>query len=254
MLVAGAGLVYYLLRPRKKRETTQELLNFKSISDDGVIELPGDRYRAVIEVVPVNMGLRSFEEQAAIWAGFRNMLNSFVIPCTFLIQARYLNIGNYIEYIRAQSSGLPGMFSSYAEELSSWLNAKIEGKTLRDRRYFIILKTDAGMIVEDGIRIESEIFDAALKAVSNAGKTKTSSKEVRIQAYDQLSEAKSMILGSLSGMDIAAFLLDKRDVLDMLYQTFNRDSAAFQEQEFGDIPVLFPVSSTRDNVLSWLEA
>jgi hypothetical protein len=203
----------------------------------------------VIEVIPVNMALRSFEEQAAIWAGFRSMLNSFIVPCTFLIQTRFLNISNYIELIKYQSASLPGTLASYADDLSSWLNKKIEGKTIRDRRYFIILKTDASLVTEEGIRVESEIFDIALKAVSNMGKIKLSSKEVETQARDQLQEAKSIVLGSLSGVDIAAFPLDKKGVLDMLYQTFNRDSAVFMEQSFNEVPVLYPTSDTPDSVL-----
>jgi hypothetical protein len=252
LLAAAAGIIYYLLRPRKKRETTQELINFKDVSDDGMIELPGNKYRVVLEVIPVNMALRSFEEQAAIWAGFRSMLNSFIVPCTFLIQTRFLNISNYIELIKQQSANLPGTLASYADDLSSWLNKKIEGKTIRDRRYFIILKTDASLVTEEGIRVESEMFDIALKAISNMGKIKLSSKEVETQAKDQLQEAKNIVLGSLSGVDIAVFPLDKKGVLDMLYQTFNRDSAVFMEQSFDKTPVMYPTSNTPDTVLKKL--
>lgn len=251
LLGGGIGLIYYLLRPQKKKETTQELLNITRIDDDGMIELPGNKYRAVIEVIPVNTDLRSFEENAAIWAGFRSMLNSFVIPHTFLIQTRYLNINNYIEHIKSHAPVIHGTFSAYAEDLASWLNSKIEGKTYRDRRYFVILKTDA-MVAEDGIRIENEVFDTALKAVSNMGKIKLSSEDVETHARDQLHEAKNIILGSLASIDIGAFPLDKKGVLDMLYQTFNRDSASFMEQSFDDLPVLFPVSATPQNVLEKL--
>lgn len=253
LLGAGAGLVYYLLKPQKQKETTQELLKFTDISDDGIIELPGFKFRACVEVVPVNMALRSFEEQAAIWAGFRNLLNSLTVACTFLIQTRYLNIRDYIENLKARSKDLPGSFLPYAEELASWLNAKVEGKSLRDRRYFVILKTDAGALEEEGIRVENELFDAALKSISKVGKAKLPPAEIRRQARDQLNEARNYVLSAFSGMDIAAFPLDRKGVLEMLYQTFNRDSASFFPQSFDEPPVLFPASRTPGDVLRRLE-
>ena len=72
LLGAGLGAAYYLLRPQKTKETSQELLDITDVTEDGIIELPGFKFRSVIEVVPINMALRSFDEQGAIWVGFRN--------------------------------------------------------------------------------------------------------------------------------------------------------------------------------------
>ena len=92
LLGAGIGAAYYLLRPQKTKETSQELLDITDVTEDGIIELPGFKFRTVIEVVPINMALRSFDEQAAIWIGFRNLLNSLSVACTFLVQTQYLNV------------------------------------------------------------------------------------------------------------------------------------------------------------------
>jgi hypothetical protein len=246
LLGAGIGAAYYLLRPQKTKETSQELLDITDVTEDGIIELPGFKFRTVIEVVPINMALRSFDEQAAIWIGFRNILNSLSTSCTFLVQTQYLNIRDYVEYIKANTKKLPGEFIPYADELASWLTSKIEGKSLRNRRYYVILKTDASGISEEGIRIDSEIVDTIAKSVSNASKTKMSSDEIRKQAYDQLSEARNLIIGGFTGMGIAAHPLYKKEVLEMLYQTFNRDSASFITQSFEDPPVLYPKSRTPD--------
>ncbi|HBT19957.1 MAG TPA: hypothetical protein DEA47_01080 [Peptococcaceae bacterium] len=251
LLAAGIGAAYYFLRPQEKKTTTQEILDIVSVSEDGIIELSNFNFRLVIEVTPVNMALRSFEEQSAIWAGFRNMLNSLSLPCTFLIQTRHLNVRDYVEKIKNISRNLPGSFHEYAEDLSLWLTSRAEEKTIRDRRHYLILKTNMNMLNEEGIRIESEIFDTVLKALSDVKKTKIPPSEIRSLARDQLNEAKSYILGSLSGMGIAARALNRKDVLDMLYQTFNRDSGPFMTQDFEE-PVLFPSSKTPEKVLEFL--
>ena len=86
--------------------------------------------------------------------------------------------------------GLPSEFTPYADELSNWLSSKIEGKSLRNRKYYVILKTDASSLSEESIRIDSEIVDTIAKSVSGAGKAKMPPEEIRKQAYDQLQEAK----------------------------------------------------------------
>jgi hypothetical protein len=242
LLGAGLGAAYYLLRPQKPKETSQELLDITDVTEDGIIELPGFKFRSVIEVVPINMALRSFEEQAAIWVGFRNMLNSLTVASTFLIQTQYMNIRDYVDNIKSCSKGLPSEFTPYADELSNWLSSKIEGKSLRNRKYYVILKTDASGISEESIRIDSEIVDTIAKSVSGAGKAKMPPEEIRKQAYDQLQEARNLIVGGFTGMGIVAHPLFKKETLEMLYQTFNRDSASFFPQSFDEPPVLYPKS------------
>lgn len=244
LLGAGIGAAYYLLRPQKTKETSQELLDITDVTEDGIIELPGFKFRTVIEVVPINMALRSFDEQAAIWIGFRNLLNSLSVACTFLVQTQYLNVRDYTEMIKANAKNLPGEYGPYADELVSWLNSKVEGKTLRNRRYYVILKTDVAGLTEENIRVDNEIVDTVVKSLSSTGKTNMSPDEIRKQAYDQLNEARNLIIGSFSGMGIVAHPLFKKEVLEMLYQTFNRDSASFITQSFEDPPVLYPKSKT----------
>lgn len=252
ILGAGIGAAVFLLRPQKSKETSQELLDIVDVTDDGVIELPGFKFRAVIEVAPINMALQSFEEQAAIWAGFRNILNSLTVACTFLVQTRYLNITSYIEQIKSYSRTLPEEFTFYADNLSTMLMSKIEGKSLRDRKYYVVLKTDASGISEENIRIDSEIVDTIAKSTSEISKAKMSPDEIRSQAYDQLNEARNLIIGGFTGIGMLAEPLSKNEVLEMLYQTFNRDSASFFPQSFDDPPVLYPKSQTPDNVITYI--
>jgi hypothetical protein len=54
-------------------------------------------------------------------------------------------------------------------------------------------------------------------------------------------------------MGIVVHSLFKKETLEMLYQTFNRDSASFFPQSFDEPPVLYPKSETPDNVLTRFE-
>lgn len=257
LLLITAGLIVglvLLFKPPAKKETTQELLNYKEISEDGIIELEDSKFKLVIEVTPINMFLRSFEEQAAIWAGFREAVNSLTLPCTFLIQTRYVNIKEYLESLKQTARGLAGELKSYADDLTKHLNSLTEGKSLRDKRCFLILHADRKTVANTSIRVENELVDTLVKSFStlkNVKGTMTgSSEDIRLYAHKQLEEARDLIISALSGIGITAEPLGKKQVLEMLYQTFNRETASFIQQDFDEPPLVLPVSSTPEKVLS----
>ena len=240
LLGAGAGAAYYLLKPPKKIDSVQELLDFKEITPSGIIELPGNKYRLVIEVEPINMNLRSIQEQAAIWLGFRNMVNALTIPVTFLIQTRYLNLKNYFDELQRFNANRPEKIKNLAMEHIKHLQQKTEGKHLRDRRYFIILKVDsASQGVESGIQIENQLINTVIKAIPNPNRQNISPEVAKKAATDDLFETASIIMSSLEAVEIMSMILDKKAVLEMLYQTFNRDLAPFMTLEDADSMGMF---------------
>jgi hypothetical protein len=255
MLAAGAGGIYYLFRPTKKAETAQDLFDYKDITPEGVIELSGDKFRLVLEVEPINMALRSMAEQATIWLGFKNMANTLTIPTTFLLQTRYLNLKDYLERLRANNQNSPELIKKLAEKHIEYLQRETEGKNLRDRRYFIILKIDAASAgVESGIQIENPILDTVVKSIPK-NRPKTSSPELRKNAVDDLTEAASIVRTSLEAIGIHSATLNKKAVLELLYQTFNRDMAPvamLEDVQSQNMMSLFMESRTPEMVLDSL--
>ncbi|OPX90836.1 MAG: hypothetical protein A4E53_00816 [Pelotomaculum sp. PtaB.Bin104] len=254
LLAAGAGAVYYLLRPQKKAESTQELLDYVDISQEGIIELTGNKYRLVIEVEPINMALRSLQEQATIWLSFKNLINSLNLPTTFLIQTRYLNLKDYLDWLRSLNHGKPENIKKLTEEHIEYMQKKTEGKHLRDRRYFIILKIDAASAgVEGGIQIDNPILDTLVKSIPKTKSARISTEGMRQNAQTELFESASLIRGNLDAMGIHSAVLNKKAVLELLYQTFNRDMAPFarlEEVQAQNMLSLFMNSRTPETVLT----
>lgn len=77
----------------------------------------------------------------------------------------------------------------------------------------MILKTDVAGLTEENIRVDNEIVDTVVKSLSSTGKTNMSPDEIRKQAYDQLNEARNLIIGSFSGMGVVAHPLFKKKSL-----------------------------------------
>lgn len=224
----GAALVFYYKSKKAKElkppSTTQELINYKDISPDGIVELPNHQYRIVIEVEPVNMMLKSAGEQEAIWVGFRDLINSLTLPVTFLVQTRHLDLRDYLNELQLTivKASTPEL-QAYGKDLCQSLQDKTENN-VRDRRHYIILKIDAQSVasIDSGIRIENDAINALMSDILPK-KGNMSDKELRAFARQELENMSGVIQGCLNGMEIPSMRLNKLGVLDMIYATLNRD-------------------------------
>lgn len=241
--------VVWLLKPQRSKETAQELFDFKDITPEGIIELPGNKFRFVIEIEPINLNLRSHAEQANVWMALNNMLNSLNIPCSFLVQTRYIDMQDYFKNYREKAQQQPQAIKKYGLELIEWLNRETEGQNLRDQKLFIILKTDATSS-EGLLQSDNPLLSKILTLLPS--KTQTISQEIGRLAAEELTETAGMISSSLRGVEINTNFLDRHGVLEMLYQTFNRDIASFarlEEMEKHNVFELFMDSETPDRIL-----
>ncbi|RJX17212.1 MAG: hypothetical protein C4575_13650 [Desulforudis sp.] len=227
LLIAAAGAAAYLLWPKNKAETAQDLISFREIHPDGIIELPDYRFRLVMEVEPVNLALKSAEEQAAIWIGLRSLANSLHLPHTWLVQTRYLDLKDYLDRYRKMGARYGEHIGGYVGRLADWLESESEGKQQRSRRVFLIIKVDAAAAgIESGIRTDNPLVNSAIRALGGVSRARLSPDDMRRLARDELYEAASVVRGVLAGLEIRSRVLGRAGALEMLYQTFNRDLAA----------------------------
>jgi hypothetical protein len=229
-LAVAAGLYFLLfgLNRGKKVKTSQGFLNYREIYPDGLIELPGLRFRLVIEVEPVNESLKSFRERQSLWLGFRNLVQTINIPFTFKVETRYLDLKDYLNSIKNCSEQKPALLKEYGYELSRWLEKKTENKQNRDRRCYIILKIDsASKGIESGVKTDNPLLNNAISSLSGLRKSGIPENELRKMAVDELRVMSGVVRSALEGMDILSRQLNKQEVLDMVYSTFNRDLAPY---------------------------
>lgn len=234
---AAAAAAFYLLR-RKKTDTpaakkdpttTQELIRYKDITADGIIELDDHQYRIAIEVEAVNMDLKSKSEQDIIWSGFRDLINVFTIPATFLVQTRHLDMKDYITELQNVSNNAPTpQLKKYGETLCADLSEKTD-KNVRDRRRFIFLKMDALAVssIDSGIKFENQALDALISDLKPKRTGKMSDGEIRALAHQELNDLTSVIQSCLTSLEIPNIRLNREGVMDLLYSTLNRDMAPY---------------------------
>jgi hypothetical protein len=100
------------------------------------------------------------------------------------------------------------------------------------------------------MQVDNQLLDMVVKNMPK--KSGMSSEELGKNAETELVEAASVIRGALEGIEIQCCQLNRKAVLEMLYQTFNRDMAPFARLEEADAEEmfsLFTVSSTPGQVV-----
>lgn len=76
-------------------QRTQDFVPIKEIRN-GVIELTSGEVRAIVLANPINLSLKTEEEQQAVLANFMSFLNSLDFSTQISIQSRRLDITEYL--------------------------------------------------------------------------------------------------------------------------------------------------------------
>ncbi|NTW05215.1 MAG: hypothetical protein HGA27_03740 [Peptococcaceae bacterium] len=254
VILVGIYLLIFKLDKEKEKISCQDILDYKDINSEGIIEISDLKFRLVIEVEPVNESLKSFKERQGLWLGFRNLVQTINIPFSLKIETRFLDLREYLNNIKHCSEQKDSLLRDYGTELAHWLDKKTENKQNRDRRCYIILSLDTvARGGERGIKTGNPLVNNIISGLSIINRTRTDEKELRKVAMDELRIISDVIRSALEGMDIVSRQLNKEEVLDMIYSTFNRDLAPYCRISDADREHMFSLFMTTQTPEDFLE-
>lgn len=233
----------------------QDIINYKSITQDGLIILDNNRYRIMVEVFPTNLFIKSPSEQASVWEEYRNTIQSISIDWTKIVQTRIMQISEHLDTIKECCNSIKTKYPklyAYSEETYASLQKEYEEKGKRDRKYFIILKIDAEEFktMESNLSVSNDAVSALMSSIST---NNYSEEELKTVAINELNNALNLLISGLYKAGIIAKPMNKKQVLDYLNNTLNRDIANIHSIEAMDKAGVFhftPTSLTVDLFLS----
>ena len=119
--------------------SSRQQINIKEVKD-GVLILPGNQYRTVIETSSINFELKSDEEQDVLIDSFQNFLNSLSCPLQILIRVREIDVDHYLEDI-AKKSDKEGevIYKKQMKHYSEFIQNLIAGNKILSRRFYIVI-------------------------------------------------------------------------------------------------------------------
>ncbi len=189
-----------LLSKSHKKISSRRQINIKEVKD-GILILPRNKYRTVLETSSVNFELKSSEEQDVIIDSFQNFLNSLTSPIQILIRVRELDIDSYLEQIKMmQGRETETVYKQQAKNYSEFIEKLVEGNKILSRRFFIVIAFEPSENKAD--------FDFIKK---------------------QLLINQDIVVKGLEKLGMKATQLDSLEVLNLFYSFYSPELAKTQE-------------------------
>src|SRR3989344_2220548 len=104
-----------LFQKSKVKVSSRRQIGIKEVKD-GILILPNNKYRAILETSAINFELKSEDEQDTLIDNFQNFLNSLPCSLQILIRVREVDIDRYLEeFSKSQSEETEEVYKEQVE-------------------------------------------------------------------------------------------------------------------------------------------
>lgn len=165
------------LNKQTNRKSSRRQIQIKEVRD-GILILPNNEYRLVIETSSVNFELKSEEEQDVMLDSFQNFLNSLVNPLQILVRVREVDIDSYLDQIALRKTyEKKAVYKTQIDNYSSFIKELVSGNKILSRRFYIIIpykekdtKNDFS-VVSEHINLQRSIVTRGLEKLGMKART-----------------------------------------------------------------------------------
>ncbi|OIP86301.1 hypothetical protein AUK57_00820 [Candidatus Saccharibacteria bacterium CG2_30_41_52] len=129
----------FALRKSKARASSRSQIGINGIND-GILILPNNNYRAILEVSSVNFELKSEDEQDAIIETYESFLNSVGTSLQILIRTREIDMDKYLSDLkeRLESEAEP-VYMEQLKNYEEFIKSLILSNKILTRRFYVIV-------------------------------------------------------------------------------------------------------------------
>jgi hypothetical protein len=157
------------------QKTTKKVSSRRQIAiegvDDGLLILPGKKYRLILEASSINFELKSEDEQDALIENYQAFLNALSSPLQMLIRVREMDMDTYLAAFRERvESEKEAVYREQAKQYSEFVQSLVIKNKILTRRFYIIIPftgsftgTDKNLpLIHEQLRLSSDIVSKGL--------------------------------------------------------------------------------------------
>ena len=134
-------------------EALKGIIDIKRVKKQTVITKHGDL--AVLEVIPLNLMIKTKEEQEQIIQSFQKFLNSLDFPIQIHVSSSPINLDDHFNHLKANTLNNPELFVPY----KLFIENTIAEHHIKNRKFFVIIKK------KDDLAIQSKVCEDKLKSI-----------------------------------------------------------------------------------------
>ena len=198
----------WLLRKSLSKVSSRKQITIKEVRD-GILVLPDNEYRMVLETSSVNFELKSEDEQDVIIESFQNFLNSLTTKLQILIRVREVDIDSYVaEIAQTREKENEAIYKTQISNYCEFIQNLVSGNKILSRRFYIVIPYTS----ED-----DKDFDLV---------------------KEQLALNRDLIIKGLERLGMKARQFESLKILDLFYNFYNQSQIKTQELKGQSIELL----------------
>jgi hypothetical protein len=197
--------------------TTQKFVPIKEIRD-GVVVLTTGEMRGVVMATPINLGLKSADEQQATIMQFQNFLNALEFSVQIQASSRRLDIRPYLLSLEKRLEEIPEELLRIQTreyiEFIRWFN---EQYNIMTKYFYVVVSFSGGGITPAAQTGFLSSFGKKKKPVTQ----EVSDMQRFEESRSQLEQRIAVVTSGLTGMGIQSRQLETPELIELFQGTFN---------------------------------
>lgn len=151
------------------KASSRHQINIKEVND-GVLILPGNKYRMILETSAVNFELKSEDEQDQIIDTFQNFLNALPCSVQILIRTREIDIDGYLaDFMYHNNHETNKIYKEQLKEYGQFIKKLVSGNKILTRKFYIVISdsSETGKvdfsIIKEQLKLNQDIIIKGLE-------------------------------------------------------------------------------------------
>lgn len=123
----------------KKKASSRHQIAIEGVQD-GILILPNNHYRAVLQISSINFELKSEAEQDALIDTYQSFLNSLATSLQIVVRIREMDMDRYLTDVQARLKDEPDtIYRSQIKNYSEFVQSLITSNKILTRNFYVIL-------------------------------------------------------------------------------------------------------------------
>ena len=217
-----------------------DFMEFETVKDNMIIQKSGKRFLMAIECQGVNYDLMSEVEKTSTEHGFATFLNTLKDPIQIYIQTRTVNLEKNIQGYKERLGKIRDELNLKEYRLKQYMqNETVNEKVLKDKQFEVLRQGnlyDYGRdIIADTERMSLNknvlkkkyyiIIKYFYEPTDSDGEEFLGEEEIEEIAFSNLYTKSASVIRVLSGIGIVGRALNSFELVDLLYNAYNRDDS-----------------------------
>lgn len=154
-----------LTKSNNERVSSRQNIDIEGVQD-GLLMLPGNKYRAILQVSSINFDLKNAEEQEVIISLYENFLNSLKFPIQIVIRTRTMDLDKYVADFKSKTENESNqLYREHIEHYTKFVKGLVESNKILSRQFYVVVPYDAAK--DDRFELIKERVSSRCTNVSN---------------------------------------------------------------------------------------